>query len=61
MATQIIDLWGNPVDFDETRNKMDPNVRRLIDNTHGDADPQAYFEAYCAAHELKHGEEFDPR
>lgn len=50
---------GNEIDFEAAVNLMDSELAEAI-HADGDQEPQAFFNSYCAAHEAKYGEEFEP-
>lgn len=50
---------GHEIDFDAAVNMMDADLREEV-YAECDQEPQAFFNAYCAAHFEKYGEEFEP-
>ena len=46
------------VDFEAAVNLMDDEIREAIHTELVPCTEQEFFEAYCAAHEEKYGEEF---
>lgn len=54
----VLDNRGQPVNYEQALIKMDADLKRSVEDRLGDATPQEIYEAYCAAHELRFGEEF---
>jgi len=59
MAT-VLDSYGQEINYEAAVAKMDSALKKQIEETKGECPPQEFYEAYCAAHELRFGEEFKP-
>jgi hypothetical protein len=55
----IMNAAGRAIDFDAAAILMDKEITDALDNEDLESE-QAFFDAYCRAHELKYGEEFEP-
>lgn len=59
--TMVKNQYGAELDFDAANAIMDEEI---CDELNRDADvcesEQTFFDAYCAAHKAKYGEEFEP-
>ncbi|WP_186386793.1 hypothetical protein [Stappia sp. TSB10P1A] len=55
--TKITNQHGAEFDMDAVANMMDDDIREALHSQGFDSD-QAFFDAYCSAHEDKFGEEF---
>lgn len=56
----VLDPQGRQVDFDSAAPQMDEELCNSIRDRLGDCTQQEFYEAYCAAHQLRFGEEFEP-
>lgn len=56
----VLDNRGQPINYEQALIKMDPELKRSVEDRLGEASSQEIYDAYCAAHELRFGEEFQP-
>lgn len=56
----IINPHGIEIDFDAAANLMDDDICDEMGHGDGFDSEQAFFDAYCARHLAKFGEEFEP-
>lgn len=56
--TTVTNAHGKQINFDAAVVIMDDDLLRELEGT-GETE-QAFFDAYCKAHEAKFGEEFEP-
>lgn len=57
---RIINEAGTEIDYDAAVNLMDDDLRERIHSELAPSTESEFFQAYCAAHREKFGEEFEP-
>lgn len=55
----VINFYDVKIDFDVAVNLMDDKIREEIHMNLTPCTAQEFFDAYCEAHEIKFGEEFE--
>lgn len=58
--TKVENQYGEEIDFDAAVELMDSEIREAVHDEMAPCSEQEFFDAYCEAHEAKHGEGFEP-
>lgn len=57
-SVNVMDEDGREVYFDAAAEYMDDDIREALNHKMAPCSPQAFYDAYCAAHREKYGEDF---